>query len=191
MKNLFQAARVLISDLASTLLFFVLYLLTDNLYLSVGLGMALGLAQIGWQLFRRKPVEALQWISLVLILASGTATLLTHDARFIMVKPSLILVLVGVVMLKRGWMNRYMPPRAADVLDVATTFGYVWAGLMFASAMLNVVLALTLDAKSWAATMSAWGIASKLGLFGVQYAVMTAVGRRRASAASSGTVRIT
>jgi len=191
MKNLFQAARVLISDLASTLLFFVLYLLTDNLYLSVGLGMALGLAQIGWQLFRRNPVEALQWISLVLILASGTATILTQDAHFIMVKPSLILVLVGVVMLKRGWMNRYMPPRAADVLDVATTFGYVWAGLMFASAMLNVVLALTLDAKSWAATMSAWGIASKLGLFGVQYAVMTAVGRRRASAASSGTVRIT
>ena len=69
--------------------------------------------------------------------------------------------------------------------DVATTFGYVWAGLMFASAVLNIALALTLDAKSWAAAMSAWGIASKIGLFLVQYAVMRMVGRRRRAMAAA------
>jgi len=88
------------------------------------------------------------------------------------------------VMLKRGWMNRYLPPRAAPVLDVATTFGYVWAGLMFASALLNIALALSLDAKTWAAVMSGWGVASKVGLFLIQYATMTAIGRRREAAAS-------
>jgi intracellular septation protein len=184
MKNLFQAARVLLLDLASTVVFLAIYLLTDNLFLAVGVGMALGIAQIGWQLFTRKPVEALQWLSLVLILASGTATFFTHDPRFVMLKPSVIYCIVGVVMLKRGWMNRYLPPRAAPVADVATTFGYVWAGMMFASAGLNIALALTLDPKSWAAAMSAWGIASKIGLFLVQYAVMTMVGRRRAAAAA-------
>jgi hypothetical protein len=56
--------------------------------------------------------------------------------------------------------------------------------MMFASAGLNIALALTLDPKSWAAAMSAWGIASKIGLFLVQYAVMTMVGRRRAAAAA-------
>jgi intracellular septation protein len=185
MKNLFEAGRVLLLDLASTILFLILYLATDNLFLAVGLGMALGVAQIGWQLAHRRPVEALQWLSVVLILASGTATFFTHDPRFVMLKPSVIYCIVGVVMLKRGWMNRYLPPRAATVADVATTFGYVWAGLMFASAGLNIALALTLDAKSWAAAMSAWGIASKIGLFLVQYAVMTMVGRRRAAAASA------
>jgi len=53
---------------------------------------------------------------------------------------------------------------------------------MFASAGLNLWLALTLDAKSWAATMSVWGIASKLALFGVQYTIMTRIGMRRARA---------
>jgi intracellular septation protein len=185
MKNLFQAGRVLLLDMASTLLFLAVYLLTDNLFLAVGLGMVLGIAQIGWQLFHSKPVEALQWLSVILIVASGTATFFTHDPRFVMLKPSVIYCIVGVVMLKRGWMNRYLPPEATPVADVGTAFGYAWAGLMFASAALNIALALALDAMSWAAAMSAWGIASKLGLFLVQYAVMRMIGRRRAVAATA------
>ena len=183
MKNLLQAARVLLMDLASTILFLIVYLATDNLYVAVGLGMVLGVAQIGWQYARRQPIGSLQLLSVVLILASGTATFFTRDPTFVMLKPSVIYCIVGVVMLKRGWMNRYLPERARPVADVATTFGYVWAGLMFASAALNVGLALTLDAKTWAAVMSAWGLFSKIGLFLVQYGWMTAVGRRRAAAA--------
>ena len=183
MKNLFQAARVLMMDLASTILFLVVYLATDNLFLAVGLGMVLGVAQIGWQYARRQPIGSLQLLSVVLILASGTATFFTHDPTFVMLKPSAIYCIVGLVMLKRGWMNRYLPERAAPVADVATAFGYAWAGLMFASAVLNVALALSLDAKTWAAVMSAWGLFSKIGLFLIQYGWMTAVGRRRAAAA--------
>src|SRR5580765_6503260 len=146
MKNLLSAARVLLLDLASTILF-----------LAVGLGMVLGVTQIAWQFHRKQPIGSLQWLSVVLVLASGTATFLTHDPTFVMLKPSVIYCIVGLVMLKRGWMNRYLPERAAPVADVATTFGYVWAGLMFGSAVLNIALALTLDPKSWAAAMSAWG----------------------------------
>ena len=183
MKNLLQAARVLLMDLASTILFLVVYLATDNLYVAVGLGMVLGVAQIGWQYARRQPIGSLQLLSVVLILASGTATFFTRDPTFVMLKPSVIYCIVGVVMLRRGWMNRYLPERAQPVADVATTFGYVWAALMFASAALNIALALSLDPKSWAAVMSAWGIASKIGLFLIQYGWMTAVGRRRAATA--------
>ena len=183
MKNLLSAARVLLSDLASTVLFLIVFLATDNLIIAVGLGMALGVAQIAWQWHRKQPIGSLQWLSVALILASGTATLLTRDATFVMLKPSVIYCIVGAVMLKRGWMNRYLPARAAPVADIATTFGYAWAGLMFASAALNIALALSLDAKTWAAFMSAWGLFSKIALFLVQYGWMTAVGRRRAAAA--------
>jgi hypothetical protein len=51
---------------------------------------------------------------------------------------------------------------------------------MFASAALNVALALTLDPVTWSATMSIWGIASKVALFLIQYATMRLIGRRRA-----------
>src|SRR5260221_54354 len=83
------------------------------------------------------------------ILAAGTATLFTNDATFMMLKPSVISVVLGVVMLRRGWMNRYMPPIAvATMADIGTIFGFVWAGLMFLTAALNVGLALTLDTKA-------------------------------------------
>ena len=86
-------------------------------------------------------------------------------------------------MLRRGWMTRYLPPIAqATVPDLAITFGYVWAGLMFFSALLNIALALTLDVTSWAAVKSVWAIGSKVGLFGVQYAIMKSTGIRRARA---------
>ena len=183
MRNLLSAARVLLLDLASTILFLLVYLATDNLFLAVGLGMALGVAQILWQLQRKQPIGTLQWLSVVLVVASGTATMLTHNPTFVMLKPSFIYCIVGAVMLKRGWMNRYLPARAAPVADVATTFGYVWAGLMFASAGLNIALALSLDPKTWAALMSAWGLFSKIGLFLIQYGTMVAIGRRRAAAA--------
>lgn len=183
MKNLFQASKVLLLDLASTLLFLGVYVLTDNLFLAVALGMALGIGQIGWQFWHKQPVEALQWLSLVIIFASGTATFLTADPLFVMLKPSIVYIIVGLVMLKRGWMNRYLPPIAqATVPDLGITFGYVWAGLMFFSAVLNIVLALTLDVTTWAAVKSVWAIASKVGLFGIQYAVMKSTGIRRARA---------
>ena len=188
MRNLLQAGRVLAMDLASTILFLVLYLITDNLIFAVALGMVLGVAQIGWQYMRKQPIGSLQLLSVVLILASGSATLLTHDATFIMLKPSIIYCIVGAVMLKRGWMNRYLPERAAPVADIATTFGYVWAGLMFGSAALNIGLALSLDAKTWAALMSGWGLFSKIGLFLIQYATMTAIGRRRAATATGAAI---
>jgi intracellular septation protein A len=183
MKNLLSAARVLVLDLASTILFAAVYLLTDDLFLAVGLGMALGVAQIAWQYHRQQPIGSLQWLSVVLVLASGTATFLTHDPTFVMLKPTIIYCIVGLVMLKRGWMNRYLPERAAPVADVATAFGYVWAGLMFATAALNIPLALTLDAKTWAIVWAIWGFASKIGLFLVQYSWMIMIGRRRAAAA--------
>jgi intracellular septation protein len=183
MRNFFQASKILLLDLASTLLFLAVYALTGNLFLAVGLGMALGIAQIGWQLVHKQPVEALQWLSLVIILASGTATFLTDDPFFVMMKPSIIYVIVGLVMLKRGWMTRYLPPIArATVPDLAITFGYVWAGMMFFSAVLNIVLALTLDITAWAAVKSVWAIGSKIGLFGIQYAIMKSTGMRRARA---------
>jgi len=47
-------------------------------------------------------------------------------------------------MLKPGWMNRYLPAIAQTVVpDVAVAVGYLWAGLMFASAVVNAYVALT------------------------------------------------
>ena len=101
------------------------------------------------------------------------ASLATNDPRFVMLKPSLIYALVGVVMLRKGWMNRYLPPIAmALVPDVAVVFGFVWSGLMFFSSALNIVIVLNFSVAAWASLMSVYGVLSKLALFLIQYAAM-------------------
>lgn len=188
MANLLQSARLLVSDLASTLLFLAILLITKDLILAVALGMALGAVQIGWMMARRQPIDTMQWLSIGLVVVSGAATMLTSDARFVMLKPSVIYCIVGAYMLRPGWMNRYMPPIAVAVVpDIAYVFGFVWAGLMFGSAALNIALALTLDPVSWSATMSIWGIASKAALFLIQYATMRTIGARRGRRAAAST----
>jgi len=147
MKHFLTAARLLALDLASTLVFLVLYLLTHNTALSVGLGIAFGVAQIGLQLVRRRPIDTMEWLSLFLVVAAGTATLLTHDPRFVLIKPSVIYAIVGVVMLKPGWLKRYLPEIAQTVVpDVAVVVGYAWAGLMFVSAAVNAFARAYIDA---------------------------------------------
>ena len=182
MKNLFNAGKLLLLDMAATLFFLALYLLTHNVQLSVVLGMGLGIAQIGWQFVRKKPIDTMQWMSLFLVLGAGTVTLITNDPRFIMIKPSVIYLIVGIVMLKRGWMNRYLPPVALELVpDIAVIIGYAWSGLMFFSAALNLIVALNVSVVTWSLTMSIYGIVSKAVMFLIGYAVMrtVAVARRR------------
>jgi intracellular septation protein len=180
MKNLLVAGKLLLLDLASTFFFLIVYSVTKNIALSVVLGMALGVAQIGWELARKKPIDTMQWLSLFLVMGFGTATLISNDPRFVMVKPSLIYLVVDVVMLKPGWMNRYLPPVALEVVpDIATIFGFVWSGLMFFSAALNLIVALNFSVQTWASFMTIYGIVSKLSLFMTQYATMRLIGVRR------------
>jgi len=181
MKDLLEAGRLLLLDMASTIFFLVVLLLTKNLPLSVSLGITLGFAQIGWQWTRRKPIDVMQWMSLVAVMGSGAATLISHDPRFVMVKPSLIYIVVGLVMLRPGWMNRYLPPVARDkVSELAVFFGFAWAALMFVSAALNLFVALNFGVVAWSTFMTIYGIVSKAGMVLIQHATMRHISGRRA-----------
>lgn len=180
MRALLESAKVLMLDMASTIVFLLVMTLTKNVALSVALGIGFGIAEIGWELIRKRPIDLMQGLSLFLVIASGIATLITKNPKFIMIKPSLIYVIVGVVMLRPGWMNRYLPERAIEIVpDLGYGFGFVWAGLMFVTAVVSLVSALNMSLIEWAAFMSAFALATKLGLFGVQYGVMRMIGRRR------------
>ena len=72
------------------------------------------------------------WASLGLVIVLGGATLLTHDPRFVLAKPAIGHFAIGVIMLKRGWMLRYMPPIVTEnIPEYVTVAGYAWAALMF------------------------------------------------------------
>ena len=184
-----HAGKWLAADLFSTLMFVGLYAVTHSVYVATGLAIAAGIAQIAYLKARRSPIDAMQWMSLGLVVVFGGASLFAHDPRFIMLKPTLIYAVIGAVMLKPGWMTRYQPPAALPwSRDVAATFGYVWAGLMFLTGALNLVLVAHGDPKLWAWFIGVFPIASKLSLFGVQYLVtrVIVVTRMRAAAGAVG-----
>ena len=180
MKSLLQSAKFLALDMASTLLYLAVYLTTKSIPIAVAAGVALGIGQIIWEVARKRPIETMQWMSLFLVLASGTAALLTNDARFVLYKASVIYVIIGVVMLKPGWMNRYLPAVAIEIVpDIAFIFGFIWAGLMFVSAVVNLWVATHYSFLVWTGFMSAYALISKLGLFLIQYSTMRFIGVRR------------
>jgi len=180
LKNLATAAWPLLLDTASTIFFLIVYGLTKNIVLSVALGILLAAFQITWRIVHHLRIDALQWVSLLLVLASGVATLATRDPIFVMFKPTVIYLLVGLAMLQKGWMVRYMPPRALEAVpDLVNLFGLLWAALMFFSAAFNLLVAVSCGLLVWASVMAAWGIASKLLMFLLQYATMRLIARRR------------
>jgi intracellular septation protein A len=172
MKNLFYAARPILTDMLSTILFAALFALTSNITLSTAAAMALGVGQVGLEKLRGRPVPGMQWASLGLVTVLGGATLFTGDPRFVMIKPTIVYLTIGAAMLQPGWMDRYMPPASKDYLPprLIVAGGYVWSGLMFATAALNLLVAFTMDHKAWLAFIGVFPLASKLGLFALHYA---------------------
>jgi intracellular septation protein A len=184
-RGLGHTLRFFAADLAPMILFMVIVLTTGNIFLATGIGIGVGLAQVGWQLARRLSVGALQWASLGLVVAFGTATLITRDPRFVMFKPTAIHLILGATMMRRGWMDRYVPAdmlsQAKPMLDV---YGYVWAGLMFLTAALNLALVWTVSPKVWAQFNLFFSPISIIGLFVAGNVVMRArmaVAQRRGS----------
>jgi len=188
MKGLFHAGKYLALDMASTLIYLLVYWAADQAFhspaksvlVATPVGIAFGIGQIAWVFGHKKRPDAMQWLSLFLVIAAGTATFLTKDPRFILFKPSIIYCVVGAVMLKPGWMNRYLPEQAVRVVpDLGVIFGFVWAGLMFFSAGLNLFVAMKGDVGLSVKFLAIYPLASKLSLFAIQYAIMRLVGRRR------------
>lgn len=184
MKILFQTAKPILIDLMSTLFFALLYSLTHDVVLAIAAAVGLGIGQILLALALRRRIWPMQWMSLVLVLVLGGATLLTNDPRFVMVKPTVIYAVIGAVMLQRGWQLRYVPAQAATrvELGVLIAWGYVWAGLMFVIAIANLAIALSMPLAVWAWCAAVLFPGLKIGLFALEYAVIRGQARRRLSA---------
>ena len=179
MKSLLYVLRPLASDFLPTIVFAALVALHADVRTATGVALLMAVLQIGVQKALKRPIPLLQWASVGLVLVFGAVSLATNDARFLMIKPSIIYIAIGVVMLKRGWMLRYLPPIASGHADgLMIGWGYAWAGLMFLSAIANVAVAWTLP-QLWPAYLAVVPLASKLALFAVQYASVRFIVRRR------------
>lgn len=182
MKNVFARLG---ADFFSTIVFLAIYLATDNVLLATGVAIAGAVAQVIYSRIKGNELGYMTWASLGLVIVLGSATLLTHDPRFVLMKPAIGHFAIGVIMLKRGWMLRYMPAIVTETIpEYVTAAGYAWAALCFVLAAGTIAVAMTGDMKLWTFYVTVVLVGAKIAAFAVQYvAFRLLVGSRIRAAA--------
>ncbi|GAC1337717.1 MAG: septation protein IspZ [Bradyrhizobium sp.] len=161
----------LLTDFLSTILFLALYLTTGNVVLATSVAIAGAVAQVVYSRIKGEPLAFMTYASLALVIVLGGATLLTNDPRFVLAKPSIAHFAIGAIMLRRGWMLRYMPPRVTETIpEYVTIAGYAWAALMFVLGAGTIAVASTGDLRLWAIYVSVVLLGAKVAAFAIQYA---------------------
>ena len=138
-----QAFRPIVLDLLATIVFVIILKLTGNVVLATAFGIVAGLARFVWLKVKGRPVGPLQYVSVVLVIMSGAATIATNNAFFMEVKPSLVGLAVAVVMMSTNWLAPYLPPIVAENLEpgVIRWAGRLWGVLQLVLAVANAVVA--------------------------------------------------
>jgi intracellular septation protein A len=176
-----QALRQLLSDLLSAILFLVAYAVSGSLFVAVGIAVTAGLVQLASLGLMGRRIEPMQWMSLGLVVVLGGATMLTQSPRFMMIKPTIVHFTVAALMLRPGWMIRYLPELVVrNVPEPAIiAAGYGWAALLVALGLANLFIALRFDIAIWAWFISVGSVGTKLAAFALQYGVFRAIVRQR------------
>ena len=174
----------LASDFLSTIIFLIVFAVSGDVRITTGVAIAGAVAQLVYAQVTGKHLGYMTYASLALVITLGAATLLTQDSRFVLAKPSIAHFAIGVIMLKRGWMLRYMPEIVKqNAPDVITIAGYCWAALMGVLGLGVIAVAMTGDVKLWAIYVSFVAIGAKVAAFAIQYAATRIIVTRRIRAA--------
>jgi intracellular septation protein A len=158
------------ADFFSTIVFLAIYLTTDNVLLATAVAIAGAIGQVIYSRIKGKQLGYMTYASLALVIVLGSATLLTHDPRFVLAKPAIGHFAIGAIMLKRGWLLRYLPPIVTETIPEYVTFaGYAWAALMFVLGAGTIGVAMSGDMKLWTFYVTVVLLGAKVAAFAVQY----------------------
>ena len=176
----FRAFRPIALDLLATIVFVGVLWATNNIVLATLVGVAAGLARFAWMKLHSQPVGPLQYVSVVLVIVSGAATIYTNDPHFMQIKSSLVAAAVAIVMLTTNWMAPYLPPIVTDNLDskIIRWASLGWGVLILGLAVANAFVALTFSLAVWTAYTAVVPAAVQVAGFALQFAIFRTLVRR-------------
>ena len=144
----------LLTDFLPIALFFITFKLA-GIYVATGVAIAATLLQIGWFYIRNGKVEAMQWISLVIIVLFGGATLVFHDDTFIKWKPTVLYWLMstalwaGLYVFKRNFIKQLMGSQVEMPEPAWGVLLHSWACFFAVMGCLNLWVANHFDTDAW------------------------------------------
>ena len=172
-KKQLNPALKLTLDLGPLILFFVVNL-RFGIFAATGAFMVAVLAAIAVTFALTRHVAVMPVVTAVVVLAFGTLTLVLHDELFIKLKPTIIYLLFGGVLLGGLYFNKLLLGMVLDSLFSLTDEGWRkmtwrWALFFFALAALNEIVWRTQTTDFWVA-FKVFGIVPLTFIFGgLQY----------------------
>jgi intracellular septation protein len=113
------------------------------------------LGQVLWLLLRRRHVDTMLWVSLVIIVVFGGATIYFHDEMFIKWKPTVLywcfaLALLGAQLLMRKNLIRSLMGQQMSLPDpVWDKLNLAWGAFFAAMGALNLYIAFNFPLELW------------------------------------------
>jgi intracellular septation protein len=141
-------------DLFPVVLFFVAFKFY-GIYTATTVAITATVVQIGWLKVRRRKVEPMMWISLVIIVVFGGATLALHDETFIKWKPTVLYwlfatAIVGAELLFRRNLIRSMLTGQVHMPESAwARLNRSWAGFFGFMGAANLYVAYNFSTDAW------------------------------------------
>jgi hypothetical protein len=105
----------------------------------------------------------------------GSATVLTQNPRFMTVKPIIVHLAVAALMLRRGWMIRYLPEIVRCPSRRSLRRAMPGRSCSRLSASPNLIIAWHSDFVTWAWFVSVGSVGAKLAAFALRYGVFRAI----------------
>jgi intracellular septation protein len=111
--------------------------------------------QIAWVLLKHRKVDTMLWISLVLIVVMGGATLLLHDETFIKWKPTVLYWLFALslglapILFERNLIRLMMEKQVTLPDSVWTRLNLGWATFFTFMGILNLWVAMNYSTDAW------------------------------------------
>lgn len=128
---------------------------TAPVLLATAVVMAATAVQIGVLVARGRRVDAMLWVSLVLVLALGGATLWFHSATFIKWKPSVLYWIMGVslwvshVIFRHNLLHALMGGQIDLPASVWQRLNFAWIAFFGLMGLLNVYVAYSYPTDIW------------------------------------------
>jgi intracellular septation protein len=113
------------------------------------------LGQVLWLLLRRRHVDTMLWVSLVIIVVFGGATIYFHDEMFIKWKPTVLywcfaLALLGAQLLMRKNLIRSLMGKQMSLPDpVWDKLNLAWSAFFATMGALNLYIAFNFPLELW------------------------------------------
>ena len=141
-------------DFFPIVLFFVAFKVA-GIFIATAVAIAATLVQIAWLYRKNGHVEPMQWVSLVIIVLFGGATLITQDETFIKWKPTILYWLMGGVLLvghaffNRNFLRMLMGSQLNLPDPVWRKLMFSWAGFFVVMGVINLWIAYNFDTDTW------------------------------------------